>query len=321
VNTLPFEQQTKIVAGLVEGLSIRSVERLTGAHRDSVMRFGVRVGEGCARLHDRLMRDLPTHLVELDEIWSFIQKKQKRVRANDPTYMGDCYTWIALDAVNKAVLAYRVGKCSWEDCHAFIFDLRDRLSQRVQITSDGYAPYAPTTRAAFADVDYAQVQKVFEGDEGGQRDAAHRYSPARVVRVERETIFGAPEEDKISTSYVEPNNLTMRMQMRRFTCLTNGFSKKPENHRAAISLFVTYYNLVRIHETLRTTPAMALGVTDHVWTIGELVNAALTEPEPAPRPVTPEPDRGMSAGRAKGEMGRHRFPPRKLRVIRGGKLR
>jgi IS1 family transposase len=262
------------------------------------MRLGVRVGEGCARLHDRLFRELPTQLLQLDEIWSFIQAKNAHRKAHHPDWVGDCYTWIALDAVNKAVVSYRVGKRSWEDCYLFIRDLRGRLVQRVQITSDGYAPYAPTIRAAFGyNVDYGQLQKVYEEDTEGDRRAQRRYSPGRVVGVEKEIVFGNPEEAQISTSYVERSNLTVRMQQRRWTRLTNAFSRKPENHRAAMSLYVAWYNLCRVHETLRVTPAMALGVSDHIWTISELIDAALSAPKPAPTlPVPPTPTRPSPRG-------------------------
>jgi len=271
-----------------------------------VMSLGVRVGEGCARLHDRLFRGLSTQLLELDEIWSFIQKKQKRLQDSDPAAWGDSYTWIALDVTNKAVVSYHVGKRSWDDCRDFIRDLRARLVQQVQITSDGYAPYAPTIRAAFGyKVDYAQLQKVYDEDTEGDRRAQRRYSPGRVVGVEKEIVFGAPEEDKISTSYVERNNLTIRMQLRRFTRLTNAFSRKVENHRAAMSLHVAWYNLCRVHETLRTTPAMALGVSNHIWTIGELIEQAMQAP--ATPPVAPSPAPIRSHGLVQ------------LRVIRGGR--
>ncbi len=310
MNVLPTEKQITIVAALTEGCSIRAIERLTEVHRDTIMSLGVRVGQGCARLHDRLFRELPTQLLQLDEIWSFIGAKQAHRKPGHPGYFGDCYTWTALDAVHKAIVSYHVGTRSWDDCRAFIWDLRERLTQQVQITSDGYAPYAPTIRAAFGwNVDYAQLQKVYEEDlEGERRDAAHRYSPGRVVRVEKEIVFGAPEEAQISTSFVERSNLTIRMQQRRWTRLTNAFSRKPENHRAAMSLFVAWYNLCRVHETLRCTPAMSLGVTNHIWTIGELIDAALSEPKPAPTmPVPPAPVRPAPRG----------F---QLRVIPGGKL-
>ena len=316
MNVLSPETQLRIIAALTEGCSIRATERLTGAHRDTVMRLGIQVGQGCARLHDSMFRDLNVNLLQLDEIWSFIQKKQKRVRDTDPRFMGDCYTWIAFDAINKAVVSYHVGKRSWEDCRAFIRDLRSRVVSNVQITSDGYAPYAPTIRAAFGyNVDYGQIQKVYEEDERSA-EASRRYSPGRVVAVEREIVFGAPEEDKISTSFVERNNLTLRMQMRRFTRLTNAFSRKPENHAAAISLHVAWYNLCRVHETLRCTPAMSLGVSDHIWSIGELIDGALSASPESPNPTVPpfSPPTNPTQTRIAAIRGRAQ-----LRVIRGGR--
>lgn len=311
MNVLPLEKQVEIIAALTEGVSIRATERLTDVHRDTIMRLGVRVGEGCQRLHDAMFRNLNVNLLQLDEIWSFIQKKQKRVKQSDPGFYGDNYTWIAFDSINKAVVAYRVGKRTWDDCREFIFDLRDRIVNRCQITSDGYAPYAPTIRAAFGGglgCDYGQLQKIFEEDERGE-EASRRYSPGRVVRIEKEVVFGNPEEAQISTSHVERNNLTLRMQMRRFTRLTNSFSRKPENHKAAVALHVAWHNLCRVHETLRTTPAMALRVTDRIWSIADLVDAALgmsTAPVP---PMAPAPS--TTARRDQVQ----------LRVIRGGKGR
>lgn len=322
MNVLPLEQQVRIIAALVEGVSIRATERLTGAHRDSVMNLGRRIGDACANLHASLFRDLNVSLIQLDEIWSFIQAKQGHRKPEHPDYVGDCYTWIALDATHKAIISYRVGKRSWEDCRQFIWDLRNRVLSQPQITSDGYAPYAPTIRAAFGPgVDYGVLQKIYEDPER-EREAARRYSPTRVVGVEREVVFGNPEADKISTSFVERQNLTMRMQMRRFTRLTNGFSRKPENHRSAVSLHVAHYNLCRVHETLRCTPAMALGVTDHIWSIGELIDAALSAPAaPAPPPPPRFSDRDGGYGFKRSEGIAEGRKPVQLRVISGGKVR
>jgi IS1 family transposase len=309
MNVLPFQTQVRIVAALTEGCSIRSVERLTEVHRDSVMRLGVRVGEGCVLLHDRMMRDLQVNLIELDEQWDFIGKKQKRVRQGDSDEMGDVWLFVALAATQKAVLSYRVGKRKAENTEALAMDLRARVLNRPQITSDGYAPYIGAVEAAFGvDVDFVQLTKKYVGDSTLQ-DAAHRYSPGHVTGVDKVVIRGLPDREKISTSYVERFNLSSRMQMRRFTRLTNGFSKKLENHRAAIALWVALYNLCRVHETLRYTPAMALGVADHVWSIGELVRAAL-EPSDVPPLPRPKPETTVKSGyRA--------FRPV---VIRGGKM-
>jgi IS1 family transposase len=316
MSQLSREQQTRIIGALVEGCSIRSVERLTDAHRDSIMRLGVRIGEGCARLHDEKMRDLQCSTLELDEAWSFVQKKQKRTTATDPAEYGDSYTWIAIDANRKAIVSYRVGKRSAVDARAFLADLRKRVVSRPQLTSDGYAPYIDAIDRAFGDdCDYAQIVKDYATTPGNE--AAVRYSPGSIIRSERTVITGTPDPTKISTSYVERQNLTLRMQMRRFTRLTNGFSKKIENHRAAVALHVAWYNFCRVHETLRMTPAMALGVTDHIWSVGELVDAALAQPAGMPTEPTPGPIR-RTHHRGEGLPADRR--PFKLTVIDGGKI-
>jgi IS1 family transposase len=299
VNVLPRHKQVEIVSALAEGCSIRTVERLTNVHRDTIMRLGVAVGEGCHALNDRLMRNLNVGCVELDEIWSYVGKKQKRLGPDDTrSELGDQYVFVALDATRKAIIAYAVGKRDGATTNAFCADLRARILSRPQITSDGFRPYVDAIEWAFgADVDYARLVKQYEGEPGP--DAARRYSPGWVVGVSRARVSGSPNPDRISTSYVERQNLTVRMQCRRFTRLTNAFSKKLRNHKAAVALYVAHYNLCRVHETLRITPAMALGVTDHIWSVGELVEDARTEePEPLPPP--------RPAGRPA------------LRVIRGG---
>jgi IS1 family transposase len=288
VNILPRHKQAGIVSALVEGCSIRAVERLTGVHRDTIMRLGVAAGEGCHALNDRLMRNLNVGVVELDEIWSYVGKKQKRLaEGDDRDQLGDQYVFVALDATRKAIISYAVGKRDGEATNAFCADLRARILNRPQITSDGFRPYVEGIELAFgADVRFAQLVKQYEGEPG--LDAARRYSPGRVVGVLRTVVSGNPDPELISTSYVERQNLTMRMQSRRFTRLTNAFSKKLRNHKAAVALYVAHYNLCRVHEALRITPAMALGVADRVWSIGELVEAARAEkpaPLPPPRPA------------------------------------
>jgi hypothetical protein len=212
--------------------------------------------------------------------------------------------------------AVRTPSTNGANTQALADDLRARVLNRPQITADGFQPYPAAIAAAFGrnDVDFAQLEKIYHGIEGNS--AEHRYSPGRIREVKETVVFGDPDPAKISTSYVERFNLTTRMASRRFTRLTNGFSKKLENHKAAIALHVAWYNLCRVHETLRVTPAMALGVADHVWSIAELLAAALSAPI-QPAPVAPEPYKGMSAGRAKGEIGRHRRPV--LRLIAGRK--
>jgi IS1 family transposase len=317
MNVLPIEKQVRVIGALTEGCSIRAIERMTGVNRNTIMSLGLRVGRGCASLHDLLMRDLHVSVIQVDEAWSFIAKKQKRVGLGEPREFGDCYTWIAMDANRKAILSYLVGKRTGGDAEAFMTDLRSRVVNRPQITSDGYAPYLDAIDYAFGDdVDYAMLQKVYAGPAEG--DAAHRYSPGAIVGVERKVITGSPDPDLISTSFVERQNLTLRMQMRRFTRLTNAFSKKIESHRAAVSLHVAWYNLCRIHETLRCTPAMALGVANRIWTVGDLVRASLDAP---PVPPSPAPLRGLTAAQAKGEgRGSYRGPRRpRLRIIKGGR--
>jgi len=279
MNILSIEKQTSAIAALTEGMSIRAVERLTGAHRDTIMRLGVRVGQGCARLHDALFYNLHSSVIELDELWAYVGKKQARVELGDVQEKGDQYTFLALDATNKAIISYYTGKRSGPSTRYFISDLRQRVINQPQITSDGFAHYVPSVTAIFGEgVDFAQLVKSYRTTRGNE--AAIRYSPGAMVSVSKQVVAGNPNRRRISTSYVERVNLSVRMGQRRFTRLTNGFSKKLENHQAAVSLFVAHYNLCRVHETLRITPAMALGVTDHIWTVGELVASALGEKEP-----------------------------------------
>lgn len=280
MNILPFESQVAAIAALTEGVSIRATERLTGIHRDTIMRLGVRVGEGCAALHDRMMRGIQVPVIEFDEIWSYVGKKQRRVQPGEVD-KGDRYTFIALDATRKAIISHVTGKRNEATTRAFVNDVWERIVNRPQITSDGWGPYIEAVAECFGDgADYAQLVKHYAADHSVQ--AARRYSPPQVVRVERLVVSGAPSRRHLSTSYIERQNLTVRMQQRRFTRLTNGFSKKLANHEAAVALYVAHYNLCRVHEALRITPAMALGVTDHIWTIGELLKAATMQNMPEP---------------------------------------
>ena len=276
MNILPFDRQVRAIAALTEGVSIRATERLTDTHRDTIMRLGVRVGEGCARLHDDMMRGLQVPILEFDEVWGYVGKQQRRVERGE-TDKGDTYTFVALDAINKTIIAYVTGKRNEATTRAFVNDVWERIINRPQITTDGFAPYIEAVAECFGDgADFAQLVKHYAADHSVE--AKRRYSPPHVVRVDRLVVSGRPRH--VSTSYVERSNLTLRMQQRRFTRLTNGFSKKLRNHRAAVALYVAHYNLCRVHETIRMTPAMALGVADHIWTIGELIEAATgTQPE------------------------------------------
>jgi IS1 family transposase len=269
MNRTPLARRTQIINCLVEGNSIRSTERMTDTHRDTICRLLVEVGEGCQTIMNEKMRDLPCKRIQVDEIWSFVQKKQRNVtKEDDRSRVGDQWTFVAIDPDTKLVPTYRVGKRTRPHAVAFMQDLSERLANRVQISSDALNTYVDAVERAFgADVDYGQAVKFYEAEPIGPG----RYSPPRVVSQERNVIAGRPDERHISTSIVERQNLNMRMSMRRLTRLTNGFSKKVENLQAAVAVHFAYYNFVRLHRSLRVTPAMAAGVESRIWTLGELV--------------------------------------------------
>jgi IS1 family transposase len=235
---------------------------MTGTHRDTICRLLVEVGDGCARLMDEQMREVPCRRIEVDEIWAYVGKKQRHLtQDDDPRRVGDQYTFVALDPETKIIPAYRVGKRDLPTATAFITDLSDRLANRIQLSSDALAAYVEATERAFgADIDYGQEVKVYEAEPVGRG----RYSPPHVTSAQRVVIAGNPDQALISTSLVERQNLTMRMSMRRFTRLTNAFSKKVENLRAAVSLHFAHYNFVRVHRSLRITPAMEAAVSDRL---------------------------------------------------------
>jgi len=271
MNILSREKQIAVISALTEGCSIRSVERLTNIHRDTIMRLGVRVGDGCAALHNDMMQFVQVNRLELDELWSYVGKKQRQLKPHDPADLGDQYVFLGIDGTRKAIISYRVGKRDAYNTHAFLADLRQRIMNKPEISSDGFFAYPNAVEATFgADCTFAQIIKQYHGEPA--IDTARRYSPGIVVGVEYRRVIGA--QAKISTSYVERGNLSVRMGSRRFTRLTNAFSKKLANHVAAVSLYVAHFNLCRVHEALRITPAMAMGITDHIWSIGELVDAA-----------------------------------------------
>ena len=272
MNRLSIERRTQAIGCLVEGSSIRSVERITGIHRDTIMRLMFGVGNACDRLMRDQMKDLCCRRVQVDEIWTYVGKKQRFVTKRDnPRRVGDMWTFVALDADSKLVPTYRVGRRDLVTTTAFMSDLSNRLMNRVQLSSDAMNAYVDATERAFGtDVDYAQIVKVYEAEPIGPG----RYSPPRVVDTERSVVMGRPDPRHVSTSFVERQNLTMRMNMRRFTRLTNAFSKKVENLRAAVALHFAHYNFVRVHQSVRTTPAMAAGVTNRLWKVEELVELA-----------------------------------------------
>jgi IS1 family transposase len=274
MNILSRDQQIQIIACLTEGQSIRATERITGVHRDTIMRLGERVGRGCAELHDRMMVGVRCGRLELDEIWGYVGKKQKRVERHELSHKGDQYTFIGMSASAKAIISYRTGKRDMENTDLFVQDLRERVIGAPEISTDGFHPYKVAIRDAFkGKASHGVIVKTYSVTNLAVKDAARRYSPAEVVAVSREVESGLPSY--ISTSYVERQNLTLRMTQKRFARLTNGFSKKLTNHAAAVSLYVGHYNLCRVHEALRTTPAVALGINDRVWTIGDLIDAVL----------------------------------------------
>ena len=282
MNILSRDQQIQIIACLTEGQSIRATERITGIHRDTIMRLGARVGRGCAELHDRMMVGIRAGRLELDEIWGYVGKKQKRVQRHEIAHKGDQYTFIGMSASAKAIISYRIGKRDSENTDLFIQDLRERGIGAPEISTDGFLPYQNAIRDAFnGRAHHGVIVKTYSVTNLAVKDAARRYSPAQVVAVARDVVSGVPAH--ISTSYVERQNLTLRLTQKRFARLTNGFSKKLDHHAAAVSLYVTHYNLCRVHEALRTTPGVVLGVADRVWTIRELLDATLAiEPN---RPV------------------------------------
>jgi len=290
VNVLPREKQIEVIAALCDGLGVRAVSRITRVNRGTVAALALKVGNGCAELHDRMMVGIRTSRLELDELWAYVGKKQAQVdrKALGAAAVGDQYTFIALSASSRAIVSYLTGKRDSGNTHDFIADLRGRVIGSPEISTDGFTPYQNAIRAEFGNrIAHGVVNKTYSVTNLAVKDAARRYSPAQVVAVEYDVVSGIPAN--ISTSYVERSNLTLRMSSKRFARLSNGFSKKLEPHCAAVSLYVAHYNLCRIHESLRSTPAIALGVADRVWTIGDLVDAALaTQPI---KPTTTAPER------------------------------
>lgn len=274
-NILKDDKRAVVIAALADGNSIRAIERQTGVHRDTIMRLGVRVGQACQAMMSEKMKDLSCKDLQLDEIWGFIKKKQKNVKKSDGNaQVGDAWTFVAIDSDTKVVPCFRVGKRDAETANAFLIDLSSRLKNRVQLSTDALKAYVEAVEQGFGgEVDYGQIVKSYSVGKADETAGAsqRKYSPPEVVGVSKSVLVGSPDEDLISTSYVERQNLTMRMCMRRLTRLTNAFSKKLENFKAAVGLHFAYYNFVRIHQTIRVTPAMAAGVTESPWSIRELV--------------------------------------------------
>jgi IS1 family transposase len=271
MNKLPPEARAQILHLLCEGQSIRAVTRITGASKNTVTKLLVDAGKACSEYQDRVLRNLPCKRLQVDEIWSFVYAKEKAVKTAKaaPEGAGDAWTWTAICADTKLMPSWFIGSRDSEAALIFMDDLAKRLAGRVQLTSDGHRPYVEAVEDAFGiDIDFAQLVKIYGP---APSEGTRRYSAPECLGARRHPITGSPDPKHISTSYVERNNLTIRMHSRRYTRLTNAFSKKVENHTHAFALHAMYYNFVRIHKTLRITPAMAAKVTDRLWEMSDIV--------------------------------------------------
>jgi len=279
MNLLSQDERIRIVSALVEGNSLRSVSRMTGIARNTITKLLVDLGEACMQYHDAHVRNVRVRRLQCDEIWAYVGAKQKNASPEKKeTGWGDVWTWVGLDADTKLVVSYLVGGRGAVWAKDFMDDCASRIKGRLRVTTDGHKAYLEAVEGAFGmDVDFATLQKIY----GASEETEKRYSPAKCIGCESKVVMGNPDPRHISTSYVERQNLTMRMNIRRFTRLTNAFSKKLDNHGYAVALHFMYCNFVRIHQTLRVTPAMEAGLADHAWTIQELVamgDAAMPKP-------------------------------------------
>lgn len=272
MNKLTQAKRVQVIAALVEGNSIRATCRMTGVAKGTVLKLLVDLGSACAAYQDKTLRNLICKRIQCDEIWSFCYAKEKNVpeEMKGKLGIGDVWTWTAIDADTKLIVSYQVGDRSAIYARKFIDDLATRLAHRVQLTTDGYKAYLVAIEKAFgSEIDYAMLDKMYTHT-GGNGGGPARYSPGACCGAVKKRIKGNPDMEKISTSYVERQNLTMRMSMRRMTRLTNAFSKRIENQSHAVALHFTHYNFARVHQTLRVTPAMEAGIADHVWSLEEL---------------------------------------------------
>lgn len=280
MNKLSTAKRVAVVAALVEGNSIRATARMTNVSKPTILKLLADLGAACATYQDVAVRGVRARRVQVDEIWQFVYAKAKNVpEEKRGTFgYGDVWTWVALDADSKMILSWRLGPRDLATAYDLMHDLAERITNRVQLTTDGLKVYMEAVESAFmGDVDYAMLSKVYGSDPAAEK----RYSPAKILSSTTEVITGRPNPKHISTSFVERQNLTMRMSIRRFTRLTNAFSKKLENHAAAVALHYMHYNFCRVHQTLRVTPAMEAGLTDRVWSLADVV--ALLDAEPATR--------------------------------------
>ena len=294
MNKLPLKTRVQILTMLCEGSSMRSISRVADVSINTVSKLLVDAGKFCADLHDREVRNVTAKRVQCDEIWSFVGAKAKNVATMKQPVdgAGDVWTWTALDSDSKLIVSWLVGGRDGEYALAFMDDVKDRLANRVQLTTDGHKAYLNAVEEAFgADIDYAMLVKQYGEPEGSKRSPERRYSPAVCTGAIKTRIEGSPDPVHVSTSHVERANLTMRMANRRFTRLTNAFSKKFENHVHMVAIYTVWYNFVKMHKTLRMTPAMAADVTDKLWTMGDLV-AMMEEVAPKPGSRGPYKKRG-----------------------------
>jgi IS1 family transposase len=269
MKQLTTEQRAQVVRCLVEGNSIRSTVRITGIAKNTIVKLLADLGCACASYHNHIVKNLKVRRLQCDEIWEFVGAKAKNVSPEKKAAgWGDVWTWVGIDADTKLIVSYLVGGRDGGWAKDFMEDCAKRIRNRVQITTDGHKVYLEAVENAFgADIDYAQLQKIY----GAPSDEeTRRYSPAKCIGCDLKVVSGNPDPAHVSTSYVERSNLTIRMSNRRFTRLTNGFSKKVENHRHTVALFFLYYNFCRVHQSIRVTPAMEAGVSDHAWSIEEM---------------------------------------------------
>jgi len=270
MNRLNTKRRAQVIAALVEGNSVNATVRMTGTAKHTILKLLANLGTACAEHHYRAVRNVHSRRIQCDEIWQFCFAKNKNLseKMRGVEGVGDTWTWTAIDADSKLAVSYLVGGRDSAWAHRFMEDVASRVNGRIQLTTDGHRVYLNAVEAAFGiDVDYSMLEKIY----GAMPETETRYSPAQCIGICTHTIMGSPDPKHISTSFVERQNLTMRMSMRRFTRLTNAHSKKIEYHRYAVALHFTFYNFCRVHQTLRVTPAMEAGIADHVWTLEELV--------------------------------------------------
>jgi IS1 family transposase/transposase-like protein len=271
-HTLDLSKAVQVISLLTEGMSVRAISRVTGVHKTTILSLLATVGGKCRRIFDRYVRDVKPRFIQADELWAYVHTKEGHLMPGDSNEWGDAYTWIAMDSETKLILSYYIGQRDAASAFEFVRDLSERIATgRFQITTDGLRAYVDAIEQYFgASVDFAQLLKVYGKVTGEGPDW---YAPTKVVDIVPVPISGNPKPERISTSHIERANLSVRMHLRRFTRLTNGFSKKLENLKLTVALYMTWFNFCRVHQTLRVTPAMEAGLTDHIWSVEELIRA------------------------------------------------